>query len=576
MTPGGVGATLAPLSVLARGVASYAAHLDAEGELRDPVFDQPTQYATPYHALANAVLATKSDGAERALYVERAWRGMRASLRLLLGPDRPPPASSFDRATGAVTAINHRDFFWPPVLGALDALQEVGADTASLAASIRAVDVPGAFRARPPSNWSAVWLAGEWRRIVRGLSPTTPAQFDAWLAPFFDGWVLPDLGLYQEPGHPNSYDLFTRYHLALLLADGYVGGWRERLWELLGTGLRRSLAVQLSDGSLASAHRSTGQTWTVAAECAYLGLASRLLAGEDPELSGRAAGAAWLALSSLRRWQRPDGPFSPVENCLPPSWRVGYEGYTADGHYGNLALGFLAAAVRDGFPGAGDGAESACCRVEGDPTHRAIAHAGPYTVHANASPAPAYDAFGVVDLTFGPDRLLQLVSSVRHMASGRLFNVGLATRSGPGLGALDVAAQADMALAGPIRELDRSGFEILARPRGRAQLHRLRAGVSEDGVVIEEGTPGHRAHRTLLVPYPRDMGLGSITEVVAVPGGVHFRHGDEVVALEVDAPVEQMVDLPHGYESRRGLCGLLRLDLEGQPETVTVRWRVIR
>jgi hypothetical protein len=57
--------------------------------------------------------------------------------------------------------------------------------------------------------------------------------------------------------------------MADMLLDGYDGAWQSQMAHLLTTGLQRSLRVQLSDGSLASAHRSTGQTWTLGAQCAY-------------------------------------------------------------------------------------------------------------------------------------------------------------------------------------------------------------------------------------------------------------------------------------------------------------------
>ena len=88
---------------------------------------------------------------------------------------------------------------------------------------------------------------------------------------------------------------------------------------------------------------------------------------------------------------------SPVENRLPPGHRVGYERYTADGHYANLAAAFLAVAVSNGLnrpfteP---SGGREAFLLVEHDPTFRAVLHNGPYSLHFNARPAPDYDASG--------------------------------------------------------------------------------------------------------------------------------------------------------------------------------------
>jgi len=91
---------------------------------------------------------------------------------------------------------------------------------------IRSVDVEESFRSRPPSNWAVVWPSGEWLRIREGLSPNSVERFDEWLAVFFSDRIDIDKGFYHEPGHPNSYDLFTRFHLADILQEGYGG----RFW----------------------------------------------------------------------------------------------------------------------------------------------------------------------------------------------------------------------------------------------------------------------------------------------------------------------------------------------------------
>ena len=154
--------------------------------------------------------------------------------------------------------------------------------------------------------------------------------------------------MYRERGLPNAYDLFTRAHFTDLLQQGYAGRNRERLEAFLTAGLRRSLSLQLSDGSMASGYRSAGQTWVLGAQVALF-TGSRVLGlgtAEDREAAGL---AAWRAYGSLAAWQRPDGVFSPVQNLLAPELRVGYERYTADGHYSPLALAFLASAVAAGF-----------------------------------------------------------------------------------------------------------------------------------------------------------------------------------------------------------------------------------
>ncbi|MBN1642073.1 MAG: hypothetical protein JXA09_12630 [Anaerolineae bacterium] len=559
-----------PIDALRTGVASYEPYLQASGEMLDPVFAEPTQYGTPFHALCQAVLAAVGLPAERDQRMARAIAGLDASLTYVSDPHRASPASGVARTTGALSAINHRDFFWPPILRTYLILRDLGAPAADeFARRIAAVDVPTVFRMRPPSNWAAVWVAGEWRRIRAGLSPTTVEQFDRWLEPYFANSILIEQGLYQEPGHPNSYDLFTRFQLADILTAGYDGAWRAQLERLMVTGLDRSLSVQLSDGSLASAFRSTGLTWTVGAQCAYLWLAAGYFRERDPRRSLLAIDAARRAFASFVRWQRPLGPYSPAENLLPPSYRVGYESYTADAHHGNLPLAFLALAVLDGFdqPPIPDHAGRAPATfVEDDPTYRALVHCGPYSAHVNAFPSSQYDGFGLVDLTFGPNRVLHLASSVRHLSEPGFYNLGLAIRERAGRSALRVIAQQDLRLIGRIeRGPTEASLHLRARAKGDPYTYEMSLCADASGVHVEERTPNLVGYKTLLIPYLRDCGSGQVTEVGSEACGdtavLRLRMGREAIQVRVEGALDHMVDLPFGYENRRGLCGLARVDM---------------
>ena len=589
---------MTPLTLLATGVASYRPYLQSSGELHDPVFGEPTQYGTAYHAFCHAVLATAGPVEARATHLSDATRGLDATLTHTGNPTLTPSAAGFSRATGAVRRSNHRDFTWPPILKTYRILAAEGVDRSKeFAERIAAVDIEQSFRSRPPSNWASVWLAGEWVRIREGLSTYTRSDVDGWLGGFLDDLLRPDDGFFFEPGKPNSYDLFTRFHVADLLWEGYDGRWQGELERLMETGLERSLAVQMSDGSLASAHRSTGQTWTVGAEIAYFTHAANFFAErDDNDRAQRAADGARLAFASMQRWQRPGAPFSPVENLLPPGFRVGYEGYTADGHYGNLALAFLATAVLAGFgsdelPATEPAAtRDAATRVEHEPTFRGVAHAGRYSLALNADPAPAYDGFGTTDLTVGPRRHLQFASSVKHMESGAFVNLGLARRTEPGRSALDILAQRTFTLTQPIEALPptslpsgAAGLSLRATsaatetPTAQPGLdYELTATVRPDGVEVTEATPGLVGYRTLLVPYVRDTGTGIHTTVEQTADGVRLVHGDETVAVTVDGTVEAIVVLPHGFENRRGLCGLVRLDLDEPADRISYRVFVVR
>ncbi|HEX2739870.1 MAG TPA: hypothetical protein VHM69_05440, partial [Rubrobacter sp.] len=161
-----------PVEILRDAVESYSPHLQPSGELHDPVFGEPTQYGTPYHALCNAVLAMRDGGERRSAYVDRAARGLKAALDHVSDPGLPPTASGFDPATGTVTRSNHRDFFWPPIIKTFRILRSMRVDgTEVFAQRISGVDIERAFAKRPPSNWASVWLSGEWLRLREGLSP---------------------------------------------------------------------------------------------------------------------------------------------------------------------------------------------------------------------------------------------------------------------------------------------------------------------------------------------------------------------------------------------------------------------
>jgi len=193
-TPEGVRPEL-PVEALREAVESYSPYLQASGEMHDPVFGEPTQYGTPYHALCNSVLAREDSGERRSAYADRAVRGLGAALDHVSGPGLPSTASGFDGATGAVSRSNHRDFFWPPILKTFLILRDLGVHGAEdLAGRISGVDIEASFAQRPPSNWAAVWLSGEWLRLREVLSPFSTERLDLWLDKFFETHILAGQG----------------------------------------------------------------------------------------------------------------------------------------------------------------------------------------------------------------------------------------------------------------------------------------------------------------------------------------------------------------------------------------------
>ena len=313
-----------PLELLTDGVASLTGQLQEDGTLHDPVFNTPTQYGGAYYAWCCAVLAAELGGSAAEEHRTRAERSLAAAVAHTADPDREPYASGFDRPTLSVTGrLNHRDFTWPPILKTYLALGRLGVGLSpAVSEAVAGVRVEASFRTRPPSNWAAVWMSGEWLRMQAGLSDTTPEQFDRWIDVFFaEGEVGFDLGLgmYRERGLPNAYDLFTRAHFTDLLQQGYAGRNRERLEAFLAAGLRRSLSLQLSDGSMASGYRSAGQTWVLGAQVALF-TGSRV-AGPGPGRGsggGRARRLAGVRVADdVAAAGR--GLFSGAESAWPPS-----------------------------------------------------------------------------------------------------------------------------------------------------------------------------------------------------------------------------------------------------------------
>lgn len=570
------------LRLLAQGVASLAGLEQENGTLHDPVFDTPTQYGSAYYAWCCAALGQVLEGREGAAQRKRAARLLSAAVAHTADPELEPYPSGFDRRTLSVTGrLNHRDFTWPPILKTYLALQRMGVDLdPALAEQLGAVQVEQSFWSRPPSNWAAVWMSGEWLRMQLGLSPTRQEQFDKWIDSFFadgqqTGFNL-ELGMYLERGLPNAYDLFTRMHFTDLLLSGYVGRNRDRLESFLAKGLHRSLVMQLSDGSLASGYRSTGQTWVLGAQIALFTGSRALGLGTADEAEAARLGA-WRAFASLASWQRSDGVFSPVQNLLDPRLRVGYEAYTADGHYSPLALAFLASALVAGFgtderPTAAQLDDRAVRAVaEGAPTHRGVAHRGRISVALQTQPDDDYDATGLVDVSFGSGRLLNFVTAARHLSGGPWLTPGLAVRRMPGASLVSAVCGRLHELVSGLRSHPEGGlsFETRILPLPEAtnddeladQGYRCAVSVTHAGLDVLETTPGRSLYRTLLIPYLHDYGGGELTAVFFTDSGVRFHLGEEWVNFSVVGAIERRADLPSGYENRRGLCGLVRLDL---------------
>jgi hypothetical protein len=579
------------LRLIEQGAAGLAPHVLKSGELNDPVFGEPTEYGTAYFAYVNATLSALGDEASRPARRDAARAGLAATLRHLADPADPTPAADFTHDIGSPGTRNLRDFMWPPALRALRLLRQAdGAEVASVEALVRKVAVPDVFSERAPVNWAAVWIAGELLRMQDGLSPHPDGALDGWLEGFFaedahtDHGFYKELrlttgasvtwrraidvaaGLYQEPGVPNSYDLWARLHLMDLLYSGYQGAYRGDLERLAVTGLRRSLDIQLSSGSLPSAYRGSGHLWNLAGQCSLFFHGARLVEGQEPDLAEEARQAALRAFVAAQACLRPSGDLSPIENVHPASVRMGYEAHTMDAHYVSLPLGFLCNAVLNGFTGAGQARERPDGgRAEGGPVHRSVVHTDGWSVHLNLNPQEGYDAFGIADVTLGLGRRLRFGGQTHYGRSDAHPDEHFLTHQTPVT--LGVAARgADR----QIRPL--SAMRPTAAPEARYRPghleatailgeipYRITVDIDGDVVRIVEGAGHERC--SLVIPYLYDRGDGVRTDVTIEGSTVELRSGDETIAVVVDGTVERAVHLASSYESRYGLCGLVRLDV---------------
>jgi hypothetical protein len=153
---------------------------------------------------------------------------------------------------------------------------------------------------------------------------------------------------------------------------------------------------------------------------------------------------------------------------------------------------------------------------------------------------------------------------------------GLAVAERADAGQVVAVCAAQHELAAPLASSDGPGlvFETTLVDGDLAgQRYRWEGSLTDTGVNVVEALPDRSGPRTLLIPYLRDAGSGATTVVSFLNSGVRFTLQDEWVECSVEGELVRRTDLPYGYESRRGLCGLVRLDLAEPSDTL--RWSVV-
>jgi hypothetical protein len=195
-------------------------------------------------------------------------------------------------------------------------------------------------------NWNIVNVAGEMMRRRDGL--VEPDQTAAHLAYVERSLarqqrVFKPYGLYYDANAPLAYDAFPRLWLEDMMADGaYAGAYRQNIVEFLTTGGLSTLLMMSPSGEWISGGRSAQHQWNEAEVAVISEInARRWQQMGRPDIAGAFKRTAHLALTSMRRWQRPSGELWIVKNNADPKNRHGYEGYSFHSQYNLLAVAML-------------------------------------------------------------------------------------------------------------------------------------------------------------------------------------------------------------------------------------------
>jgi len=380
------------LPLIVGNAAFFARHQDRSGAIIDPFEKRERQYATPAFALAAATAATV------------------AGRRDLFDPAVRAFTFALEALAGKTTADNHADFYIPLLMHAHRLLRG---------------RVPSAIRDRwrqlflglvpektyrdtgGRGNWNLVHVAGECLRRKDGLvAPDQEAAQRAYVERSLErqkasGAYTP-LGMYQDANAPLAYDAFPRLWLDDVLADGaYHGARHDELLEFLTRGGLSTLLLLSPAGEWANGGRSAQHQWNEAQVAVICEVnARRWKAWGRPDLAGAFKRAARLALSSVRRWQRPSGELWIVKNRAEPARRHGYEGYSFHSQYNLLAAAMLVIAYgraddtiaeRPGPSKAGDYVFDLR-----DPFHKVCACSGGTYVLVDTAADTHYDASGLL------------------------------------------------------------------------------------------------------------------------------------------------------------------------------------
>lgn len=324
------------LTLIAGVVDFFKQHQAAAGAIIDPYAKAERQYATPAFALAAATLVKD---AGRHDLLDPATRALSFALQAL---------------ANHTTADGHADFYIPMVVHArrLLADQVPPATLGTWNQQLRSLVPEKAYRdTGGGGNWNLVNVSGECLRRQDGLvAPDQDAAQAAYLERCLERQTrhFTTFGMYQDPNAPLAYDAFPRLWLEDMLADdAYHGAHHTRLQEFLTLGSLSTLLLLSPSGEWACGGRSAHHQWNEAEVAVISEVNARRWMGMGrPDVAGAFKRAAHLALTSMRRWQRPSGELWIVKNHADPSLRFGYESYSFHSQYNLLAVAMLAMAYQ--------------------------------------------------------------------------------------------------------------------------------------------------------------------------------------------------------------------------------------
>jgi hypothetical protein len=324
----GVDAYLDIAESVARVQATFQ---DAAGAIVDPYSRAEKQYQTPYFAAAVAMLVASN-----------------RALDLL-----PKGVLAMDRATWEIASgrasipDDHGEFFVHALAQALP-LYAPRVPPAQLHVWTTRMQTPLSLIVQGKDhNWRTYAMKGEWLRAAQGLVDKAAARNYIeryWTGEQRASFTASRWNLYHDKtGTPDSfvYEAVARGNLFAMLRAGYDGPSAADMNAILRRGTRAALLLQDPSGQNPAAGRSGGHTWSdTLAGTSFEQLAETTWKeGADPGLAGQLRRAAVLALTSVRRWRRPDGSYSVTKNAFDPALHVGYANYSWFANYnGNVML----------------------------------------------------------------------------------------------------------------------------------------------------------------------------------------------------------------------------------------------